>query len=408
MIIHPSTIPTTLLDLPKYSLLVMSNMKSYFVLKVPDELTIFYNSDGDGHDSTLSGQISCINMRSLNTASIDAEVHLLRLCRVGKEQKPVADSTFIQRLKFFRPSPQIDWNDFDAAAKVVSCSITLTPNKTSNKTSCAFQLTIPAHLPPTLAFPSIEISYAIVVSTTLPWGQTLRTGQLLKISRRPVEPILLRTTPIAYSHSPLALRVSFEEPKPRDRRVTATLHLRGLRGIPLTSSQAPLARDEEMILIAPKMVHWEVEEKAIVSGGLSTASTYETTRIIKSGIHRNITNCPSLQSGDKHLDFDAQVPFHIDMPEYAEFPSSLVTPDCLLNEHARCESTRYSLYLEQYLRVSIRMGEDVTGRELAHRKPAWYTYTTVLPLKGLANTLKDEDSVPGIHKGRYCITRELI
>jgi hypothetical protein len=100
------------------------------------------------------------------------------------------------------------------------------------------------------------------------------------------------------------------------------------------------------------------------------------------------------------------------MPEYAEFSSSLVTPDCLLDawsdEHALCERARYALYLEQYLRVSIRMGEEVGNKDLMHQKPAWYTYTTVLPLKGLANTSKYGDSVPAVHKGRYHITREAL
>jgi hypothetical protein len=393
-------------------------MSPYFVLRAPDQVTIFYNIEDDGHDSKLSGRICCVNMRSLVNSCIDAQIHLLRLGTVDREQLPVTDATPKRRPKLFRPSSQLNWSDFEGAEKILSCPITLALDSESNKASCAFQLKVPAHLPPTISFPSIRISYAIVVSTTLPCGQILRTGQLLKIYRRPVEPIPLQSTPRAYSNSTLALQVSFEEPKPRVQGVAATLHLMGLRGISLNGAQDPLRRDDKMIKTAPQMVHWEVEEKAIAIGGLtdrvdvSTATTYETTRIIKSGIHRNMTGSSSEQSGDKGLNFEADIPFHIDVPEDVDFPSSSFGADCLLSawssENSRCESARFELYLEQYLRVKIRMGEHLTSENLVHGKPAWYTYTAVLPLKGVSNTSKHGDAAPAAQQGTYYITREAL
>jgi hypothetical protein len=388
-------------------------MKPYLVLKAPEELTIFYNGRSD-HASNLSGQVSGIHMQSLVT-SIDAHVNILRIGRFKNETFAGSDLNCQRRLKFFRPTSQVNWADFECAEKVLSFPIHLALDPKSRKASCGFQLKVPAHLPPTTALPSIEISYAIIVSALLPCGQILRSGQLLRIFRRPIEPVLLQATPVAYSHSPLALRVSFEAPDPRSRSVAATLHLRGLSGIPLHDSQDPLARDEERIRIVPQMIQWEVEEKAIIlqrpaneTEGLSNTRS-EVMRIVKRGIHRSVATFPSQTSGSKRPEFDAEIPFKIDIPEDVDFPSPSVATELLLDawssEHPRCEKARFALHTEQNLRIRFQMCESLTQSGERHGKPIWYTYTTVLPLKGLPDTLQHNDGVLATCQEQYSITR---
>jgi hypothetical protein len=388
-------------------------MKPCLVLKAPDELTIFHDGRS-GHVSNLSGQVSGTHMQSLVT-SIDAHVHLLRIGRFKNETYTGSDQNCERRLKFFRPTSQVNWADFECAEKVLSCPIHLALDPKSRKASCGFQLKVPAHLPPTTAFPSIEISYAVIVSATSPCGQILRSGQLLRISRRSVEPIALQSTPIAHSQSPLALQVSFEAPKPRVRSVAATLHLRGLSGIPLYSSQASLAIDEEMTRIVPQMIQWEVEEKAIIlerpanETNLSPIRRFETVRIVKRGIHRSVVSFPPQTTRDIRPDFDANIPFRIDMPEDVDFPSPPVATECLLDvwssKHSRGEKARFALYTEHNLQIRFQMCEDLARSSERHGKPIWYTYTTLLPLRGLSNMLEHNDGIPEACQERYSITR---
>jgi hypothetical protein len=390
-------------------------MKPYLVLKAPDELTIFYHGENDPQVSNLSGQVSCINTQSSTTTSIDARIHLLRIGRLKGTHHTDGDQTSKRVLKCFRHSLGSDWKDFESAENILSCPIRLVHDAKSKKASYEFQLKIPAHLPPTTVFPSIEISYALVVSATLQCGQMLRTGQLLRISRRPIEPIPLQTTPMAYSYSPLALRVSFEAPKSRACGVATTLHLRGLSGISPHSSQTSLAGNEEMIKVVPQMVQWEVEEKAIVvqvhpdEADSSPAPGIESVRIVRRGIHRSVASSPPQKSGDRQLDFDAEIPFQIDMPEDVDFPSPLVATECLLDtwssENSRYESARFALQLEHNLRIRLQMCEDLMSSGEGHGKPVWYIYTVVLPLRGLS---KHDDGVLTACQKKYCITREAL
>jgi len=391
-------------------------MKPYLTLRAPEELTIFYNGEGDGHISNLTGQVSCINVQSLVTRSIDTHIHLHRIGRFKNTNRIGTDQHCKRRLSFFRPSSQICWKDFESAETLLSCTVHLALDAKSKKSSCEFQLRVPAHLLPTTAFPSIEISYAIIVSGTLPCGQLLQTGQLLRISRRSIEPIPLQATPTAYSQSLLSLHVSFEEPKPRVRILAPTLHLKSLSSISLNSSHAPLARDEQIIPIVPQIIQWEIEEKVVIferqDGNvedLSTLPISETARIVKQGIHRSVAGPLPPKSGDKLLGFDAEIPFQIDMPENVDLPSPLVATECFLDtwspEHSCFERARFALYMEHNLRIRLQMCEDLTTENSGGCKPVWHTYTTVLPLKGLS---KHGDDVSAVCQEKYCITREAL
>jgi hypothetical protein len=205
----------------------ISTMKPYLLLKAPAELTIFYAGESVAYNSSLSGEVSCINMDTLVTTSIHAQIRLLRKARIKTTDQSVSDSTLKIPLKRFRSPSQMRWDEFEDAEKILEHSVTIALQK-SGKTSSDFQLQVPSYLPPTATISSAEISYALVVTSTLPWGQSLRTGQILRISRRSIEPIPLQPTPIAYSHSPLAVQVSFEKPNPREHNVSATLCLKGL------------------------------------------------------------------------------------------------------------------------------------------------------------------------------------
>jgi hypothetical protein len=197
--------------------------------------------------------------------------------------------------------------------------------------------------------------------------------------------------------------------------VAATLHLRGLSGISPHSSQTSLAGNEEMIKVVPQMVQWEVEEKAIVvrvhpdEPDSSLAPRTESARIVKRGIHRSGASFPPQKSGDRQLNFDAEIPFQIDMSEDVDFPTPSVATECLLDswssEHSRYESARFMLRLEHNLRIRLQMCEDLMSSGEGHRKPVWYTYTAMLPLRGLS---KQDDDVLAAYPEKYYITREAL
>ncbi|KAH7408775.1 hypothetical protein DE146DRAFT_786172 [Phaeosphaeria sp. MPI-PUGE-AT-0046c] len=203
-------------------------MRPQLLLKVPSEVTIFYNDNNITHDSILSGTISYTNISALNTSSIAAQVSLFQLGTFKNNNQNADKRRQSVGFPFLRRTPVSKEDD-------------------SKPASYRFEIVLPIDLPPTLDFPTFSVFYALVATSTLPWGQISRTCQRIRISRRPLEPIPIQPTPTAYSHSPFALCVSFDAPNPRGNELSAVLHLCGMH-THMTST-----------------LSWEVEEIATVT-----------------------------------------------------------------------------------------------------------------------------------------------
>ncbi|KAH7386903.1 hypothetical protein DE146DRAFT_635676 [Phaeosphaeria sp. MPI-PUGE-AT-0046c] len=362
-------------------------MRPQLLFDAPSELTIFHSSDGVTHESTLSAELSCAHISALNTSSITVQISLLRLGTFKSSDHATRKSApfpFLRLRKSHTPR-----HGFDKADTVFSTALTLSCGD-FGKASQRFAFTLPSDLPPTTTFPTFEIAYSLLATSTLPWGQVLHTSQSVQISRRAVEPPAMQPTPPAYSHSALALCVSFARPKARGSELCATLHLCGV---------------DARVLLA---IEWEVEERAIITSSNTDAGPVSRAlRTIDKG-----TVLRSALMVDSTDGMPIDLPFMIVLPRDTEFPNLSRVDSCVLDawspKHARCQKMGFELRMEQVLRVRISLNEHIDTKR--QRREAREVYSVVLPLKGLQERL--EPSLPSEGEGdvarKFCIVREVL
>lgn len=365
-------------------------MRPQLLLNSPSELTLFYTHNKTTSNSILSGQVRCTNMSALGASSIDIHISLLRLGTFKKETRAVDTQDRRSPILnlFYRSVPHVKKNlDIDKADKILEKRITLQlqPAGAGNAASQRFELIVPSDLPPTASFPNFEISYALTATSTLPWGQVLRTSQPIRVSRRPVDPVPIQPTPTAYSNAPLSLCVSFDEPDPRSNELSAVLRL---------CSQGTDAR-----LVGS--LEWEVEEIATITTPDPAIPMSKSLRVIDEGVCVYSQSLAQPAGSQQAVD----VPFTITIPNDTEFPNSVRADSCVLEawspKHARCEKMGFEVELEQVLRIRLHLDQYTKGKG----NGAQAVYSVVLPLEGLWESKGANEGNPG-HGRKYCITRE--
>ncbi|KAF2028511.1 hypothetical protein EK21DRAFT_90637 [Setomelanomma holmii] len=389
----------------------LSSMKSlYLWLKAPSEITIF-RPIGDGNrDPSIHGRVSIDSPEVSQSSGVLVQIQLVRFGALKTTHEANNNTTPWRRRMGLGSKSQSDILDLGKAERLAQCSVNMTSTG-SGLLSSTFELVVPSSLPPSMALPSIEISYALVATSTTPSGQNFRTQQVLRISKRWLEPPhLLPSTKITFPESPLSVKARFGKQDLRNRHLPITLHLKGLDSPSSSSTSVPSVswiRECEVKKMTPRTIQWELEEKTVsLSGPSSDGSSItmsDTTRLeqvqtISKGKYQPILHYPFKTSSDTTAESEFEVQFNAQTPKDTELPH----PDELSTIASRLEntilyahpcpgsgsqheqSTRFAMFTEHTLRICIHMGEDTfhkaTG-SLVNRKPAQFAYTVLVPLR---------------------------
>ena len=310
--------------------------------------------------------------------------------------------------------------DLQHAEKLVDCTVEM-KSELSGAFTSTFELVIPSILFPTIALPSVEVSYAVVAQTILPSGQSLYAHQVLRISKRWLElPSLMPSPRITFPESPLAVKVRFAKQDAQTRHLPITLHLKGLDSPPCGASSVPSVswiRESEVRKMTPRTIQWELEEKAIVISGPSTdgnmlamshTTRSEQARIISKGKYQPVLHYPFKTSADAEVESEIDIHFNAHIPKDTELPDAgelttfgdrvvrtLSSPSSGPDSVARRDlGARFAVHMEHSLRVSIHLGEDTFHKKtgsLVHRRPAQFAYSVVVPLKVVRETSSGRD-----------------
>jgi hypothetical protein len=372
-------------------------------LYAPAEHTILLTS---ASNTTLAGQLSYSNIPS----QCDVRVILVRVGRLmeSKETKNgTVSRNFMAELGFMGPQKEQKRKqlDYDTAEKLTECLINSISATGSKTTKCDFNLPIPSYLPATAALPSVEISYALFATCTLPNGTILQSSQNLRIIRKNAE--LLRLEPsrtVSFPESPLAIRASFDTPILGSKNICipTTLQLSGL-SLKSTGSMRP----NERRWLVPREIKWEFEETAVLISEfpdgtghipMSTAQRVLKKRNLSTGKEKLKLKYPFTRPGNTFIRMmegtGMEIPFNVTAPKGTHLGDTTtlsVAGGHILHTVQSSEASpkpelpqrRFAVYLEYKLRIWLRIGEDVfdeASGDLVNRKMDEMAYTVLCPL----------------------------
>jgi hypothetical protein len=202
--------------------------KPKLALQIPADHTIIIPADG-ASNSLLHGTLSFSNVPpQCNILITLARVGRLKM---GKEtNNDTASKKLLSEFGFMgsHKEQKREQFNYDLAEKLCSCTISPPPGNTTSKTTkCGFDLPIPGYLPATAALPSVEISYAIFATCTLPNGRISQTSQDLHIIRQTAEQVRLDPSrTVSFPETTFAVRTTFGLPSfdSKDTTIPTTNH----------------------------------------------------------------------------------------------------------------------------------------------------------------------------------------
>lgn len=377
-------------------------------LHAPADHTITLTSAEGASDSFLLGQLFFSNV----PPQCHIQITLARVGRLkqGTETKSgAASNNLLSELGFLgaQKEQRREQFDYDTAEKLSGVSIVSSQTTAGSKTvKCNFELPIPSYLPATASLPSVDISYAIFATCTLPCGKVAQCSQVLRLVRENVEPIGLEPSrTVSFPDSPLAVRASFDAPDLSSKNlvIPTTLQLQGL-----SLSSTNFMRTNETRWLVPREIKWEFEETAILVTGIpdatghipmSTAQRVTKKRKLATGKEKLKLNYPFTRKGNtpiRMLDDGTgmEIPFTVTAPKSTSLGDSTALSvagghvlHTVLSHEASPETAvpqkRFAVYLEYKLHVWLRIGEDVfdeASGDLVNRKMDEMAYTILCPL----------------------------
>jgi hypothetical protein len=395
--------------------------KPKLALQIPADHTIIIPADG-ASNSLLHGTLSFSNVPpQCNILITLARVGRLKM---GKEtNNDTASKKLLSEFGFMgsHKEQKREQFNYDLAEKLCSCTISPPPGNTTSKTTkCGFDLPIPGYLPATAALPSVEISYAIFATCTLPNGRISQTSQDLHIIRQTAEQVRLDPSrTVSFPETTFAVRTTFGLPSfdSKDTTIPTTLQLDGLN-LPITKSM----RMTETRWLVPREIRWVLEEAAVLVTGcpdatghvpMSTAHRILKKRQVTTGKEKLKLKYPFTRPGNTPITMHADssglsIPFTISAPKSIPMGDSTaltVAGGHVL--HTVLDTTpydpmglqnRFAVYLEYRLHVWLRIGEDVfdeASGDLVNRKMDEMAYTVVCPLtQQTTQTQQDGEDEP--------------
>lgn len=391
--------------------------KAKLALQVPADHIITIPVDG-ASAPFLHGTLSFSNV----PPQCDIQITLARVGRLkrGKETKnDTASKKLMSELGFMgsQKEQKREQFDYEAAEKLCGCSISPPPGISGSKsTKCDFDLSIPSYLPATAALPSVDISYAIFATCTLPNGKVSQTSQDLRILRETAEPIHLEPSrTVSFPDTSFAVRASFGLPSfnSKNTTISTTLQLNGLN-LPITSSM----RVTETRWLVPREIQWDLEETAVIVTGcpdatghlpMSTAQRVLQKRKLATGKEKLKLKYPFTRLGNTPIamlpdNSGMSIPFTVSAPKDISLGDSTALAvagghvlHTVLDEAASSSNglqKRFAVYLEYKLHIWLRIGEDVfdeASGDLVNRKMDEMAYTVVCPLTTSQPTTGQQD-----------------
>lgn len=391
--------------------------KAKLALQVPADHIIIIPADG-ASDSFLYGTLSFSNV----PPQCDIQITLARVGRLkrGKETKnDTASKKLMSELGFMgsQKEQKREQFDYETAEKLCGCSISPPPGISGSKTTkCDFDLSIPSYLPATAALPSVDISYAIFATCTLPNGKVSQTSQDLRILRESAEPIRLEPSrTVSFPETSFAVRASFGLPSfsSKNTTISTTLQLNGLN-LPITSSM----RVTETRWLVPREIQWDFEETAVIVTGcpdatghlpMSTAQRVLKKRKLATGKEKLKLKYPFTRPGNTPIamlpdNSGMSIPFTVSAPKDISLGDSTALAvagghvlHTVLDDSASSSNRlqkRFAIYLEYKLHIWLRIGEDVfdeASGDLVNRKMDEMAYTVVCPLTASQPTTGQQD-----------------
>ncbi|KAF3040195.1 hypothetical protein E8E11_007859 [Didymella keratinophila] len=395
--------------------------KPKLALQVPADHTIVITADG-ASDSLLHGTLTFSNV----PPQCDVQITLARVGRIKKGKETNTETASKKLLSEFgfmgsQKEQKREQFDYDIAEKLCGCTISPSPGTTTSKTTaCDFDLPIPGYLPATAALPSVDISYAIFATCTLPTGKISQSSQDLRIIRETGEHVRLDPSrTVSFPETTFAVRTSFGVPSfnLKDRAIPTTLQLNGLN-LPITNSM----RVTETRWLVPREIRWDLEETAVLITGcpdatghvpMSTAHRVLKKRQIATGKEKLRLKYPFTRPGNTPITMHANnsgfsIPFTVSAPKDISLGDSTALTvagghvlhtvlDTTANDPYGLQK-RFAVYLEYKLHVWLRIGEDVfdeASGDLVNRKMDEMAYTVVCPLtQQSTHTQQDGEDEP--------------
>lgn len=390
-------------------------------LQVPANYTITIPADG-ASESLLNGTLSFSNV----PPQCDIRITLARVGRLkkGKETNEVtASKRLLSEFGFIGSQKEQKREQFsyNLAEKLCGCTVSTPPGDTTSKiTKCDFDLPVPGYLPATTSLPSVDISYAIIATCTLPNGRILQTSQDVRIMRETAEQVRLDPSrTVSFPETTFAIRTAFGLPcfNSRDTTIPTTLQLDGLN-LPSTSSM----RMTETRWLVPREIRWSLEEIAVLISGFPDA----TGHVPMANAHRTVKK-RQVATGKEKLKLkypftrprNTPIAMHADnsgisIPFTISAPENIPLGDCtalgvagghvlhtVLDTAARDPNgsqERFAVYLEYKMHIWLRIGEDVfdeASGDLVNRKMDEMAYTVVCPLTQRSmHTQPDSENEP--------------
>ncbi|KAF1364544.1 hypothetical protein EJ07DRAFT_151811 [Lizonia empirigonia] len=377
-------------------------------LHAPADHTITLTSAEGASDSFFLGQLFFSNV----PPQCDIQITLTRVGRLkqGTETKGgAASNNLLSELGFLgaQKEQRREQFDYDTAEKLSGVSIVPSQTTAGSKTvKCNFELPIPSYLPATAALPSVDISYAIFATCTLPSGKVAQCSQVLRLVRENVESIGLEPShTVSFPDSPLAVRASFDAPDLSSKNLVIPTTLQ-LQGLSLSSINS--MRTNETRWLVPREIKWEFEETAILVTGvpdatghipMSIAQRVMKKRKLATGKEKLKLNYPFTRKGNTsiHMLDDGtgmEIPFTVNAPKSTSLGDSTALSvagghvlHTVLSHEASPETAlpqkRFAVYLEYKLHMWLRIGEDVfdeASGDLVNRKMDEMAYTILCPL----------------------------
>jgi hypothetical protein len=380
--------------------------KPKFALQVPVDHTIITPADG-ASVSLLQGTLKFSNV----PPHCDIQITLARVGRIKKGKETninTASKKLLSEFGFMGSRKEQKREQFDYKLAEKLCGCTISPplgNSASKTTKCDFDLPLPGHLVATAALPSVDVSYAIFATCTLPNGKILQTSQDLRIIRETAEQVRLDPSrTISFPETSFAVRTTFGLPSfnLKETTIPTILQLNGLN-LPITNSM----RVTETRWLIPREIRWELEETAVLITGcpdatghlpMSTSQRILEKRQVATGKEKLKLKYPFTSPGNTPITMHADnsglsVRFVVLAPQDIPLGDSTALAvagghvlHTVLDTSTRDPTglqKRFAVYLEYKLHTWLRIGEDVfdeASGDLVNRKMDEMAYTVVCPL----------------------------
>lgn len=376
-------------------------------ITAPAEHQITFPSLLPSIESTLNGTISSSDI----SLPCQCKVTLVRNGRLKNGEAAdiatIATNAILDELGLGGPLHRIKSEPvkFQPSEQLTQCIIDLTKPRVGHTSgTTAFQLAIPSYLPATVKIPSVEISYTLFASCTLPDGSVIETQKDLQLTRKQNSPISLQPSRVVhYPESTITMKVNFDTSRlESDKYIPMELLLSSLN-LPRTKTMH--ATDTRWMV--PREIRWTIEETAVIISGapdetghipMSSSSRKIRRRDVQSGKVKLKLHYPFTRKGNSPVtmmnDNSMKIPFGINLSSNVALGDTtalsvagghvLHTVQSTRASQSEDRQTRFAVYLEYTLHLWVRIGEDVFKEKcgtLVNRKLDEVAYTLVCPLK---------------------------